>query len=239
MAASWSVVTGAFAVTYFAWSADCRPARQLLQSTPGPVAAPGLFASTNSSGSYTCQSVCDASADQATNSRPLHDAYFQVPALNLANSVCSVSTGASYVAGWMTRAGPPACNAVINGSAASLTQDVSCLCLNSTQTQGLVHNTDGSDCNTQCSRPTFGVTGIGLATDAKAMNYACVPFADIGRTDRFGFVQPTSVDGAGTSCVTNEGGVVSAATDFACVCAFPVQAISGRRLHQQQVAASK
>lgn len=204
----------------------------------GPVYAPGYFASTNTSGSFTCQSVCAASADQASNSRPLHDAYFQVPALNLANSVCSVSTGASYVAGWMSRTGPPACNAVVNGSASTLTRNVSCLCLNSTQTQGLVHNTDGSNCNIQCARPTFGVSGIGLATDALAMNYACVPFADIGRTDRFGFVQPTAADGAGTTCVTNEDGVASAASDFSCVCAFPVQAISGRRLHHQ-VATSK
>lgn len=233
-----NILVALVAVVSFGCLADCRPARQLLQSTPGPAYAPGYFASTNTSGSFTCQSVCAASADQASNSRPLHDAYFQVPALNLANSVCSVSTGASYVAGWMTRAGPPACNAVVNGSASTLTQDVACLCLNSTQTQGLVRNTDGSNCNIQCARPTFGVSGIGLATDAKAMNYACVPFADIGRTDRFGFVQPTAADGAGTTCVTNEDGVASTAADFSCVCAFPVQAISGRRLHHQ-VAASK
>ncbi|KAK9833502.1 hypothetical protein WJX84_001317 [Apatococcus fuscideae] len=102
---------------------DCRPARQLLQSTAGPLLAPGYFGTTNSSGTFTCESVCASSADQATNSRPMHDTYFQVPALNLANSVCAVSTGASYVSGWMSRGGPPACSVVVNGTAASVTSE--------------------------------------------------------------------------------------------------------------------
>ncbi len=142
------------------------------------------------------------------------------------------------MAGWMSRDGPAYCNTVINGSAATVTQDVSCLCLNSTQTQGLVRNTDGSNCNALCGQPLFGVTGIGLATDAIKLNYACVPYADIGRSDRFGYVAPTSEDGAGNTCVTNEANVASTTTDFSCVCAFPVQAASGRRL-RQHVAISK
>ena len=211
------------------WEADVCPC---YTGTAGPLLAPGYFGTTNSSGTFTCESVCASSADQATNSRPMHDTYFQVPALNLANSVCAVSTGASYVSGWMSRGGPPACSVVVNGTAASVTSEVSCLCLNSTQTQGLVRNTNGANCNSLCGQDLYGVSGIGLASDANAMNYACVPFTDIGRSDHFGFVQPTAADGAGSTCVTNENGVASTTTDFSCVCAFPVQAASGRKLHQ-------
>lgn len=126
-----------------------------------------------------------------------------------ASYACSVATAGGPVIGYQQSTAPSTCT-ITNADQTISSQDYSCLCKATAETQGLDLPGKSGTCADSCAISIDNQAGNPVSQDG---SYACLASTETGTTNRFGH-------NIGSTCSYATDGTAASSDKFSCVCLF-------------------
>jgi hypothetical protein len=181
--------------------------------------------------SLAASSILPAAKGQPCGAVCSTPAFFRssLPGYSPKTLACAVDVaGSGFVAGYQLTT-DATCTVVAGGSAVT-SEEYSCICQDSSQTQGLEPGSEQGSCESSCNQSIDGMTGSAIRTDASSSGYVCLASEEIGYNNRFGY---TVEENGSTACTYAADGAAKTDAAFSCFCLFSAPSTAALAQPQQ------